>query len=241
MKTRLVVTSVLLLSSLSIGALAQTVESEFDGLGGNKILLDKARELNPDTKVEVVQDRVVPRKNRFEFAPEFSGTMGGDDTYTKSQSVGLNINYHINHRWSVGAKYNYTFNKLTAEGEAMIDAASADRLANPRNPTMPIPEIDHQKSESLVMLNWYPIYGKMNLFDKSIAQFDVYGLLGAGRVELKSGSKPTYTVGGGIGFWMSQQISTRLELRYQKYNVDYITGPKNLDLAIASVQVGWLL
>ncbi len=241
MKSQLLIASVLLVSTLSLNVSAQTVETEFDSLGGNQIILDKARELNPDTKVEVVQDRIVPRKNRFEFAPEFSGTMGGDDTYTKSQSVGMNINYHINHRWSIGAKYNHTFNKLTAEGDAMVDAAVADRLANPRNPTKPLPDIDHQKSESLVVLNWYPIYGKMNLFEKSIAQFDVYGLLGAGQVELKSGTKPTYTVGGGIGFWMSPQISTRMELRYQKYNVEYITGPKNLDLAIASVQVGWLL
>lgn len=241
MKSNLLITSVLLISALSINALGQTVETEFDNLGGNQIILDKARELNPDTKVEVVQDRIVPRKNRFEFAPEFSGTMGGDDTYTKSQSVGMNINYHFNHRWSLGAKYNHTFNKLTAEGEAMIDAAYADRMANPRNPTLPIPEIDYQKSESLIVLNWYPIYGKMNLFDKSIAQFDVYGLLGAGQVELKSGTKPTYTLGAGIGFWMSPQISTRMELRYQKYNVEYTTGPKNLDLAIASLQVGWLL
>lgn len=241
MKSNLLVASVLIVSSLSTAVTAQTVGAEFDNLGGNQIILDRARELNPDTKVEVVQDRIVPRKNRFEIAPEFSGTMGGDDTYTKSQSVGMNINYHINHRWSIGAKYNHTFNQLTAEGESMIDAAYADRLENPRNPTKPIPEIDHQKSESLIVLNWYPIYGKMNVFEKSIAQFDVYGLLGAGQVELKSGAKPTYTLGAGIGFWMSPQISTRMELRYQKYNVEYMTGPKNLDLAIASLQVGWLL
>lgn len=241
MISRLFIVSVVLLLTLPISLLAQTLETEFDGLGGNQIILDKARELNPDTQMEVVQDRIVPRKHRFEFAPEFSGAMGGDDTYTKSQSLGMNINYHINHRWSIGAKYNHTFNKLTAEGEAMVDAATEDRLANPRNPTKPLPDIDHQKSESLVVLNWYPIYGKMNLFEKKIAQFDIYGLLGVGQVELKSGSKPTHTVGGGIGFWLSPQISTRMELRYQKYNVEYVSGPKGLDLAIASVQVGWLL
>jgi outer membrane beta-barrel protein len=123
----------------------------------------------------------------------------------------------------------------------MVDAAYADYLANPADPTMPLPQIDFQKSESLVLLNWYPIYGKMNLFESKIAQFDIYGLLGAGQVALKSGAKSTYTLGGGIGFWMSPQISTRFELRYQKYNVEYTTGPKNLDLAIASLQIGWLL
>ena len=123
MKSQLLITSVLLISALSISAFAQTVENEFDNLGGNQIILDKARELNPDTKVEVVQDRIVPRKNRFEFAPEFSGTMGGDDTYTKSQSVGMNINYHINHRWSIGAKYNHTFNKLTDRKSTRLNSS----------------------------------------------------------------------------------------------------------------------
>lgn len=240
MKFSMVLTAVFVMIAFSTLSLAQ-VAAEFDNLGGNQIILDKAKELNPDTNVEVVQDRMVPRKNRFEFSPEFSGTMGGDDTYSKTQNAGMNIHYHINHRWSVGVKYNHSFNKLTAEGEAMVDAAYEDFLNNPIDPQKPIPEIDYQKSESLVFLNWYPIYGKMNLFESKIVQFDVYGLLGAGNVQLKSGTKPTYSAGGGIGFWMSKQLSTRFELRYQKYNVEYSTGPKNLDLAIASVQIGWLL
>lgn len=217
------------------------VGSEFDELGGNKVILDRARELNPDTKIEIVQDRTVSRKNRFEISPEFSGTMGGDDTYTRTQSVGLNVNYHFNHRWSLGVKYNHSFNKLTAEGEALVDAAYDDWLANPQDPKAIIPQVDYQKSESLVLLNWYPVYGKMNLLDSRIAQFDIYGLLGAGQVSLKSGNKPTYTAGGGMGIWWTPQISSRLELRYQRYNVEYTTGPKNLDLAVVSMQLGWLL
>lgn len=224
----------------SIGLVAQ-VESEFDNLGGNQIILDKAKELNPDTKIEVVQDRIVNRKKRFEMSTEFSGTMGGDDTYTRTQNAGLNVNYHINNRWSIGAKYNHTFNKLTAEGEAMVDAAYADYLLNPKDSKFPIPEFDHQKSESLLLVNWYPIYGKMNLFESKIVQFDVYGLLGAGQVELRSGTKSTYTAGTGMGFWLTPKVTTRLELRYQKYNIEYSTGPKNLDLLIASAQIGWLL
>ncbi len=229
-----------LLAIVSITSMAQ-VATEFDNLGGNQIILDKAKELNPETKIEVVQDRIVNRRRRFELATEFSGTMGGDDTYSKTQNAGLNLNYHFNHSWSLGLKYNQSYNKLTAEGESMVDAAYADFLAHPKDSKYPIPEVDFQKNETLLLLNWYPIYGKMNLFESSIVQFDVYGLLGLGNVELKSGRKNTYTAGSGIGFWLSQKITTRLELRYEKYNVEYTTGPKNLDLLIASAQLGWLL
>ncbi|MBL7543646.1 MAG: outer membrane beta-barrel domain-containing protein [Bdellovibrionaceae bacterium] len=228
---------VLVISSFSFAQVA----AEFDDLGGNRIILEKAKELNPETNIEIVQDRTVLRKMRFEISPEFSGTMGGDDTYSRTQSIGMNVNFHINHRWSVGVKYNHSFNKLTAEGEALVDAAYNDFLQNPENPQAIIPQIDYQKNESLVLLNWCPIYGKLNLLEKRIVQFDVYGLLGAGQVTLNSGAKSTYTAGGGFGFWLTPKISSRLELRYQRYSVEYTTGPKNLDMAVASMQLGWLL
>lgn len=231
---------VLISGLIAINAFAQ-VEAEFDNLGGNQIILDKAKELNPDTNIEVVQDRMVNRRKRFEISTEYSGSMGGDDTYTRTQSAGLNVNFHLNNRWALGVKYNYSFNKLTAEGDAMVDAAYADYLANPYSPDQKFPEINYQKSETLALLNWYPVYGKMNLFESKIVQFDVYGLLGAGQVELKTGFTPTYTAGGGMGFWLTPKVTARVELRYQKYTVDYSTGPKSLDIAIASAQVGWLL
>ena len=58
---------------------------------------------------------------------------------------------------------------------------------------------------------------------------------------LKSGSKSTYTGGGGIGFWISQHLTTRLEMRYQNYNSEYLGETKKMDVAVASVQMGWLL
>ncbi|MEI7973586.1 MAG: hypothetical protein WCH11_04380, partial [Bdellovibrio sp.] len=49
---------------------------DFDSLGGNKVLLEKAQALNPEQNVYVVQDRIVSRKNRFEIAPEFHSVLG---------------------------------------------------------------------------------------------------------------------------------------------------------------------
>lgn len=227
------------LVSLS-GFAAESIEKDFDSLGGNTILLEKAKALNPEVNTSIVQNRTVPREKRFEFAPEMSGTFGGD-TYSRTTSVGLNTQYHINHLWSVGAKYNYSFNRLTDAGRALVDRALADHKANPQTSQAPVPDMDYPLSEMGAYVNFYPIYGKMKWLDNRVAQFDVYAQLGGGQVTLKSGAASTYSAGLGVGVWAHQNISTRFELRYQNYTAQYYTGPMALDLTVASMQVGWLL
>lgn len=215
-------------------------EVDFDALGGNEILFEKAKALHPEKTVSIVQNRTIQKKNRFELAPEFSGVFGGD-TYSRTKSVGLNVNFHLNYNWSVGAKYNYSFNSLTPEGEAMIDQAMADYNANPQSPSAAYPEINYQKSEALALVNWYPIYGKFSMFDASVVHFDLYLVGGYGQMQLSKSSSPTYTAGTGLGFWVSNNFTTRMEMRYQNYNSEYLGVTKKMDVAVASVQMGWLL
>ena len=218
----------------------ESTDAEFDSLGGNKIFLEKAKALQPEQKVSIVQNRTVDLNKRVEIAPEFSGTFGGD-TYSRTKSLGLNAMFHFNPRWAIGAKYNYSFNNLTPEGEAMVDKAYAEYQKNPANPTQAFPEMDYQKSEMMALVNYSPIYGKLNLFDKGIAHFDFYLVGGYGQVQLYSGSAPSMTGGAGLGFWVNQHFSTRVEMRYQNYTAKYFDTEKKMDLAVASVQMGWLL
>jgi hypothetical protein len=71
---------------------------DFDTLGGNDVLLDKARQLNPDQRISVVQDRIVQRRNRFEIAPEFASVLGGDP-YNHTNGFAFNAYFHINPHW----------------------------------------------------------------------------------------------------------------------------------------------
>lgn len=220
------------LLGFSASAQADLMEG-FDSLGGNDVLLEKARALNPETKMRIVQERVVDRRLRFEIAPEYGNVLGGD-AYNKTHTVGLNAHFHITPRWSVGAKYGYAFNELRPEGEYLLQDRAATGQAV-------VPEIDFPKSQWLATLNWYPIYGKMNLYDLGVAHFDVYALLGGGEIELRSGPVPTYTGGGGIGFWFSRHVTTRFELRYKTYQATRYNGPEQMDTTVASIQVGYLL
>lgn len=219
---------------------SENLEESFDSLGGNKIFLEKAKALEPEKKISIVQNRQVPLRHRLEIAPEFSGVFGGD-TYTRTKSVGLNAIYHFNPTWAVGVKYNYSFNTLTPEGDTLVNQAYEDYIQNPRNPTVAFPKLDYPKTETMALIHWAPFYGKMNLMDRGVAHFDFYFIGGYGQMELYSGPTPSLTAGGGLSFWLHKNFSTRVEMRYQSYTAKYFDEKLNRDVAVASVQLGWLL
>jgi outer membrane immunogenic protein len=206
---------------------------DFDSLGGNRILLDRAKVLTPDQKVSIVQNRIVDRNLRFELAPEFGGNLGGD-AYLRTQSAGMNAHFHITPKWSIGVKMLRHSNQFTDEAQTLI------KDGEDKTGAAIVPDVDYPKDQSLMTVNWYPFYGKLNFFDRGVVHFDFYGLLGGGRVNLKSGNAQTTTAGGGIGFWLSQHLTARLEVRYQTYNVQRITKESQLQLTTAGVQLGYL-
>ena len=65
---------------LTLGSTARAADlmKDFDSIGGNDALLDRAKALNPEERVRVVQDRIVTRRNRVEIAPEYSNVVAGD-------------------------------------------------------------------------------------------------------------------------------------------------------------------
>ena len=225
-----IIFSIIILAS--INTYADELMKDFDSLGGNKILLEQAQALQPDQKVSIVQNRIVSREKRVEVAPEAGLVLGGD-SYVQTRSMGLNGHYHFNPRWSLGLKYQTNFNSLSPEAESMINDSQTLGKAL-------VPDIDFPKQQGFALINWYPFYGKVNVLDKGIAHFDVYGLLGYGNVQMKTSTSDAWTVGGGIGFWLSQHLTTRLEMRYQTHKAQRLTGPSQLHLTVASFQMGYM-
>lgn len=217
----------------------QKIEQEFDGLGGNGILLEKARALNPEVHTTVVQNRIVDRTNRFELSGEYANTFGGD-TYVRTGTFGLNGQFHFTNRWSLGAKFGTSYNKLTSEGNDLVERAIADHNKNPQTSMSPVPDIDYPTGIAMGYVNYYPLYGKISWLGQGISHFDVYGQLGYGNISLKSGSSSAMSAGMGIGVWGNDHITTRLEMVYTDYTAKYYSGPMKLGITSASVQVGWL-
>ncbi|KYG62731.1 outer membrane beta-barrel domain-containing protein [Bdellovibrio bacteriovorus] len=225
---------------ISSMAFAQSVEHEVDSFGGNEALYLKAKALNPEVENEVVQNRFMERSNRFEVAPEFSGVFNGD-SYNRTTNAGLNVHYHINPSWSVGVKYNYSFNTLTPEGKSAVDKASQNAAQNPKEPSYLFPQVIYPKSETLGLVNWYPIVGKLSFGKYGVAHFDTYLTAGYGQMELSNGTSPAATLGVGFGFWVNSNLTTRLEYRAQQYKAEYYNKTENMLTNVASVQMGWML
>ncbi len=210
---------------------------DFDSLGGNDALLDQAQAVNPETEVRVVQERVVSRRSRFEFAGGYTNFFAGD-TYLATQSLDLGFRFHVNPRVSLGAHYFNAFNGLTSEGEALQNSTLRTTAAmnEPR-----IPDFDPIQDGYYGSVNFYPFYGKLNVLGMSVVHFDTYVLGGYGNVNLKSGATDLILYGGGIGFWLSQHLSTRLELRQQVYEAKRYTGDQRLNVTVGSLSIGYLL
>lgn len=221
--------------SLSLCANAGDIMEGFDSLGGNSELYEKAKAVHPEKDVKIVQGRTVSRKFRHEFAPQVASFVGGD-AYLSTDTLGLTYHFHINHHWSVGVNYFYAFNSLTSEAKALISNGLQPKLTEPL-----VPDLDEPKQGYLATVNWYPIYGKMSLYDMGISQFDFYLTAGAGTMELASSEKSTYTYGAGLGVWISQHLTGRLELRRQTYETQRFTGNHTMNLTVLGLSLGYLL
>lgn len=233
MKYKIFLVAIATVLSYDLQALAASIED----LGGNKDLIRRARALDPDNKIRVVQNRTVDRTWRVELGVNY-GMIAGGDPYVSTQNLGGNLDVHINPYVSVGARYYEHFNELTPEGQRIYDTARSN--ANNNQPYQKS-DIDYPLNSTLGVISFYPIYGKLNFFDLGVGQFDLYVLGGYGQVQLQSGNSPTWTAGGGVGLWLNKYMSTRLEVRYQNYEDEISTGTRNLDMVVSHFSIGLLL
>lgn len=235
--------SVLILLVISSAALAQGKKridfgKDVDQLGGNRALLEMAHAIDPENRTRIVQKRAVDRYNRFELGLNYGGHFGGD-AYVRTQSVGLNMDFHLSPRWSLGARYVDHGNDLSPEGRRAFSEAQQAYETGGR--TFVVPDIDYARRSAFATVSWYPVYGKTNLLDRGIAQFDFYLLAGAGQVELSSGWTSLGTAGVGMGVWLNHNLTARGEVRYQNYKDQIITGSRQIHAAVATVGLGWML
>lgn len=240
MKTLTLFISYILTTGL-ISAVASAAEinakQDIDSLGGNKELMEMAEKVKSTSRSRIVQERLVDRNNALELGFSYGNTFSGD-AYLKTQSLGLAVDYHITPRWSLGARYYDFGNSLTNEGQRIFDEA---RAAYDGNGRAHIVDIDYPLNATLAVINWYPIYGKTSFLDMGITQFDVYLLAGGGTMSLSSGNTSVLTTGLGLGAWITKHLTSRLEIRYQKYEDQIITGSRNLDTVVGSFGLGWIL
>ncbi len=218
-------------------AQTKSLKKDFQSLGDNQQVTERVQQLDNQQRIRVVQNRSMDRNNRLEAAVTF-GMLSGADSYVESKNMGGMLNYHITPRWSLGVSYIKDSNSLTAEGSRLYDAAFACRQTDP-NCDQRFPSIDFPLETKMAAISFYPIYGKLNVFDSGIAQFDIYTSFGYGQKKLDSGSTDVISGSLGAGIWINSFITARLEGRVESYT-DLLKTEKrrqNAVSAIASVGV----
>ena len=237
--SKLLIASLLSIVSLvtSVGHAADT-SKQIDSLGGNQALVDMATSMDTNNRTRIVQKRIVDRHNELELGLNY-GAVAGGDSYMQTQDFGASMDYHITPRWSLGVRYYDYGNSLTPEGQRVFDKAREDYKTTGSN--YQIPDIDYPLRSAMAVVDWYPIYGKTNLLDYGIAQFDMYLLAGDGQIQLSSGWTNIATAGMGMAFWLSRHFSARAEVRYQNYHDQIITGPRTINSFTGSVGIGFML
>ncbi|MEZ0392840.1 MAG: outer membrane beta-barrel domain-containing protein [Pseudobdellovibrionaceae bacterium] len=214
------------------------VSKDVDSLGGNKALVEMATSMDPKNRSRIVQNRLVDRHNRLELHGSY-GAVAGGDSYLRTQNVGAAADFHFTPRWSLGVRYYDYSNQLTPEGERVFNEAREAK--NTGGVDGRVIDIDYPLNSVMGILSWYPIYGKTNLMDYGIAQFDMYLLAGGGSIQLNSGSTGIGTAGAGVGFWVTQNFSIRTELRYQTYQDKVYTGDRKIDTVTGQIGLGLML
>jgi len=217
----------------------RNLRKDFETLGDNKAVVERVRNLDTQQKVRIVQNRLVDRNNRVELGLNYAFINGGD-SYVQTQNFGGGLEYHINPRWSLGVHYQRAYNSLTAEGDQQFRLAREAQALDSAS-SHKFPAVDYPLNSTLATASFYPIYGKLNLFDAAVAHFDIYMLLGYGRITVLTGSTNLYAAGIGAGVWMSSRITTRLEMRYQTYQDLLLTDRRQQNQFQALASVGILV
>lgn len=240
MKTTNAIFAALALVSATVFSLGTqaAVSSDLESLGSNRDIVKRANKLESRTRVAIVQNRAVDRYTRLELGVGY-GAVAAGDSYLRTQNLTGAADFHIIPKLSIGVRYSQAYNGLTNEGRNQFELA---RDAKARGSVdYRVPDIDFPESSIMGVINWYMLYGKLNFFDYKTVQFDIYSLAGYGTQTMASGDTPTYTAGGGIGFWLNNHLTSRFELRYQGYQDQVYTGPRDLNLIVANFGLGVLL
>ena len=223
------------------------VDQQLDGLGTNEEIIKKARALQPNNSMRVVQKREVDRNLRPEIGIAY-GFVNGGDTYLNSVNWGANLDFHITPRWSLGLRYSDNRNELTTEGQRIFDVAAAKQAAGATDYVAP--SIAFPIRTTMAVVNWYPIYGKVSWFESAVSQFDFYLIAGGGQIQYEylngpnefiRGNSPIFTGGVGMGLWVNSWLTSRLEVRYQNYKDRVSSGERSIDGLVLQLGIGFML
>lgn len=142
-----------------------------DSLSDGENTSDTELAVDPDETVEeiyAVQQIYALRINRVEVAPSLGFTV--NDPFVSHPSIGLALNYWWTNVLAIGVNANW-YQGFESESDVGFHTRRSSRLA--------IPISEYQLGANL-NFTYVPVYGKFNMFNEYIFQWDAYIVGGVG-------------------------------------------------------------
>lgn len=184
-----------------------------------------------------VRNRFFLKGKRFELAPSLG--IVPNNPFARRFTVGAELGYHFSEQLAVLGVFSFAPDLGQRDVKSLTDVllqrADDDGFAQP---------FDKVTLGAAFGVQYAPIYGKLNLFGETVANFDFHFFLGVGLVtqteylatknpeydpanpaesnfsDLSKGATqvhPSFIPGLGLNFFLTQSISLKLDGRFQIY------------------------
>lgn len=165
-----------------------------------------------ETEMGVVQNRLYPKKQRFELGLGFGNLSG--DPFLSVLRYGVSLGYHFNEFISLhGMYWGMSVKPSSALTELENQSGYTANTNNPQN------FIGGEARASI-------LYGKLSLVGSAILYFDSFFSLGAGLMKTETGSNITFTGGIGQQIHITRTFSLNVDYKVAYYN-ERILGKVN--------------
>ncbi len=176
------------------------------------------REKETAEKIYAVQRMYVLRGGRFELIPSIAFTV--NDPYVSHPALSAGLNYWVTNVLAVGANFLW-YQGLESESKLNFSVRRSTRLA--------VPITEYQLGGHL-NFTYVPIYGKFEMFNDSIFQWDAYLVGGVGLIRTRPVAefdpavrsfsfdwRVAFNVGVGLRVFITRWLSAFGELRDYMY------------------------
>lgn len=160
--------------------------------------------------LEVVQNKRFTKTGHVEATALYSFLQ--THQYSDSLGFGLALTYNFTERWGFEASY------------LKISNTSSDFLRSVEKQYGFTPNFNLEKSQTLGMVTWAPVYGKFALLGRKISHYDFYTSLGGGTTQTAA-QHFTWAWALGSRFFVWKNLVVRAEFRIANYT-DKITATR---------------
>lgn len=199
--------------------------------GGAEESLPREREAVEE--IYAVQRMYVIRNGRFELSPSLAFTV--NDQYVSHPALGVGLNYWVTNVLAIGANFLW-YQGIESESDLNFSVRRSARLA--------VPISQYQLGANL-NFTYVPIYGKFEMFNDAIFQWDSYLVGGVGMVRTRPVAvvdpavrsfdfdwRIAFNAGIGIRVFLTRYLTIFGELR----DYIYLEKLENLEVALGDAR-----